>query len=183
MTFTTVSESRHLDEILKLQKRNLRFGRTEEDIRREGFVTCEHNLDLLSEMNSPYPHVIAIEKERVVAYALTLLSTMRNSIAVLEPIFEIIDKLSLESNTNSMDCYFVMGQVCIDKAFRGQKIFYGLYNHMKAVMSPHFKICITEISSYNKRSLKAHANQGFKTVHKYISSDGHPWEIVAWDWS
>ncbi|MFT4569098.1 MAG: hypothetical protein ACI9FN_004068 [Saprospiraceae bacterium] len=183
MIYTTADKEKHLYQILELQRLNLAIDRSEEDIQREGFVTCEHSIDLLSEMNKPHPHIIALEEEKVIGYALVMLQEMRDSLNVLRPMFDNIDKLYPKSNDTSEDSYFVMGQICIDSDHRGQGVFYSLYNHMKLGMSPYYDLCITEISSLNKRSLKAHANQGFKTVHKYTSSDGHPWEIVAWDWS
>ena len=183
MIYTIADEESHLHQILELQRLNLRNGRSEEEILREGFVTCEHSIGLLSAMNIPHPHIIALENQKVVAYALIMLSKMKDSLDILKPMFEKLNIIYPQSAANLTDSYFVMGQVCIDQAHRGQGIFYGLYNHMRHVMSPFYELCITEISSLNKRSLQAHANQGFKTIHKYTSPDGHPWEIVAWDWS
>lgn len=182
MIFTSVSEPIHLEEILALQKANLRIGRSEKDIQREGFVTCEHTLELLSDMNTPYPHIIALHYNRVVGYALVMLPQMRDRLEILKPMFEKIDQVYLKSKDTAPTPYFVMGQICIDKAFRGQGLFYGLYEHMKVKMSPYYRICITEVSSLNKRSLKAHKNQGFQEIHKYKAQDGHPWEIIAWNW-
>jgi len=183
MIFRTANSSNHLAEILQLQRSNLRNQRSEEEIAKEGFVTCEHSIDLLQKMNKPYPHVIAVENSKVVGYALVMLSEMRDALDVLKPMFKKIDDIYLQQPSPIIGSYFVMGQVCIDKSYRGQGLFYSLYNHMKEKMSSDFDICITEVSSHNKRSLRAHANQGFRTILTYHSEDGHPWEILAWDWS
>ena len=44
-----------------------------------------------------------------------------------------------------------------------------------------FELLVTEISTRNQRSLRAHARVGFEPVHRY-RDDVDEWEIVAWDW-
>lgn len=181
--YTVASDLSHLTDILDLQKVNVSQAITEQERKEQGFVTCRHDIDLLDRMNRPFPHIIALDDSRVVGYALVMLSAMREEIDVLKPMFEQIDQLSIESKPLMEVDYFIMGQVCVGKAYRGQGLFNGLYEHLRHQMSSSFNVVITEVSAYNTRSLRAHYNQGFKLLKKYTAPDGHPWELIYWDWT
>jgi L-amino acid N-acyltransferase YncA len=71
-----------------------------------------------------------------------------------------------------------MGQICIDKDFRKQGIFKGLYQFMvKMVTEYKFTSIITEIDTQNQRSLNAHEAVGFKKLADYPADD-KIWRIV-----
>jgi hypothetical protein len=76
-----------------------------------------------------------------------------------------------------------MGQICIDKPYRGEGIFQKLYNYQREVLSTYFDYCITEISQLNTRSIKAHLRQGFQIIDTHSDDHGSIWEMVLWDWS
>jgi RimJ/RimL family protein N-acetyltransferase len=77
---------------------------------------------------------------------------------------------------------YIMGQVCIDKNYRGQGIFNALYQKHKEIYSDQYELFITEISTSNHRSQKAHENIGFKTIHTYKDALDE-WNVVVWDWN
>jgi hypothetical protein len=181
--YKVASTEGHLRGILDLQILNLPKAISAAESREQGFVTCEHDLDLLSRMNEPFPHVIAVYDDQVVGYCLVLLSELREELEVLKPMFRQIDKQFIGDKSLMDINYFVMGQVCIDKKYRGQRIFYGMYDHLRENMSAKYEMVITEVSAHNIRSLKAHYNQGFKLLESYNAPDGHPWELIYWDWS
>ena len=92
-----------------------------------------------------------------------------------------------DDDDEDRDChsfkYFVMGQVCIHKNYRGKGIFDGLYRHMRRVMASNFHGVVTSISTRNQRSLRAHARVGFSTIHEYSTGEGDDWKLVLWDWT
>ncbi len=182
MTITTADHSSILDQILALQAKNLPKNITVAEKDKEGFVSCEHDIDLLTRMNTPYPHVVALDEAHLAGYALVMLSEFRDDLPILRPMFERIDKINWNGCRLSSAAYFVMGQICIDKPFRGQGLFEHMYRYLKKCMSPDFQYCITEISTANKRSLRAHAKIGFETIETCYTPDGNSWEIVLWDW-
>ena len=72
-----------------------------------------------------------------------------------------------------------MGQICIEKNYRGTGVFKNLYQTMKKYLKKtNVKVIITEIDIENKRSFKAHKKVGFKKLKKY-TSDEINWAIVA----
>jgi hypothetical protein len=172
-----------LSQILSLQQKNLALHLSSEQIREQGFVSVIHDFPLLNLMNEACPHIIAKHEDEVVGYALVMLPSFRDKIPLLIPMFDLVDTLSFQGNPLRETPYFVMGQVCIAEAYRGLGLFDGLYQEMKVRMSAHYKLCVTEISSRNTRSLKAHSRVGFQTLREYTSPEGEDWCLVVWDWS
>ncbi len=77
--------------------------------------------------------------------------------------------------------WYIMGQVCIKKNYRGKGIFKLLFQKHKELYSREYELMITEISTANHRSQKAHEKVSFKTVYTY-SDDLDKWNVVVWDW-
>jgi RimJ/RimL family protein N-acetyltransferase len=77
----------------------------------------------------------------------------------------------------------VVGQVCIDKEYRGKGLLDNCYTAYKEHFIHQYDFAVTEIASNNLRSLAAHTRIGFKEIHRYISPDQTEWCIVLWDWN
>lgn len=165
-----------LEGILDLQKKNSRLAISENEKITEGFVTVQHDMTILKKMNDSSAHIIAKFKDKVIGYALVMLKEYRDDIAVLRPMFSQIDKINYQTS------YFTMGQVCVDKEFRKQGVFRGLYNCMKSHLKDEFSMVITEVDRTNTRSLNAHKAIGFKHLRAYHSL-GQDWELIYWDWT
>lgn len=168
-----VQSRSELGQILSLQKKNRPNALTEEEIAKEGFVTAVHTLDLLDRMNRVYPHIIAVEKDKVIGYALCMHPNFANEIDILKPMFEEINAILSRDQK-----YMVMGQVCIDKAYRKMGIFQKLYEKMKEGIGTDFNCIITEVDALNTRSLNAHLSVGFKELKTYYSH-GRKWHLIA----
>ncbi|WP_430968368.1 GNAT family N-acetyltransferase [Spongiimicrobium sp. 2-473A-2-J] len=159
--------------ILKLQKANLPNAVSSDEKQREGFVTVNHTLELLGRMNSVCPHIIAKDRERVVAYTLCMHPMFASEIPVLKPMFNEIDSI-----LPKMENYLVMGQVCIDKAYRKLGIFRTLYETMQKSTRSGFDSIVTEVDAENVRSLQAHYAVGFRDLKTYTSG-GRQWHLIV----
>ena len=179
--FTTVSSKTELEQILTLQSKNITKNITPKEAQEQGFVTVQHDIDILSTMNHPHAHIIAKKNDEVVGYALVMLPEFGNDIPILRPMFEKIDTLHFKNKPLKGTNYFVMGQICVDKMCRRQGIFSGLYQQMKEQMSLIFDCIITEVATRNVRSMNAHQYVGFEVVDVYTAAE-EEWAIVAWDW-
>lgn len=169
------STNDELNQILALQARNLPQNLTSTEKETQGFVTVHHTLEMLQKMHNVHPHIIAKHQKRVIGYVLSMSKTFRDEIPVLVPMFNQIDK-ALKKEKN----YILMGQVCIDKMYRGKGLFRSLYNKMSSVFSKTYDAIITEIDATNTRSLNAHKAIGFKELISYQSND-QDWIIVFMD--
>lgn len=178
ITYGTSNHENELKGILELQKKNLSQNISIEELRSQGFVTVEHDLDLLSRMNTPFQHVIAKDGETVIGYALVMLRKWKKEIPVLVDMFDQIDSVEYQQKILGQARYFIMGQICIDKAYRGQGIFAGLYQEIQKRMKDDFDYIITEIASRNHRSLRAHQKVGFKTIKTYQIGNEEEWVLV-----
>ncbi len=177
--YTVAKTFSDFEGILKLQAVNLPSNISNDEAQKEGFVTLVHDIELLELTNSPYPHIIAKDKDKIVGYALVTTIDKVPHIPLLQSTLVDLngvaykDAIILESN------FFIMGQVCIDKSYRGQGIFQELYQNMKIQMSSDFEFIITEISINNPRSIKAHKKVGFEIL-KVHEDNGGDWAIVGW---
>ena len=177
-----VRHSDELQQILKLQEENLLNNIDNAEMQSQGFVTLHHSLAILKQMHSLAPSVIIKDNEKVIAYALTMLRECRQLIPDLEPMFALLDKLSWKNKPLNDYRFYVMGQICIAKDYRGQGLFEKLYQHHKKIYEPQFDLFITEISTRNHRSIRAHERAGFKTIHIH-QDELDEWTVVGWDWS
>ena len=168
--------------ILELQCANLKANLSPERAAQAGFVTVEHDLGLLQRMNDLLPQVVAIADNQVVGYALAMAPELRNSIQVLKPMFSTLDDIEYRSQPLSEYDYYVMGQVCIAQAQRGQGLFARLYQKHKEQFAGRFDFVLTEVSTSNGRSMRAHEKTGFRTIHSYIDPTDQ-WNILLWDWT
>ncbi|MBK9257563.1 MAG: GNAT family N-acetyltransferase [Saprospiraceae bacterium] len=178
--YKVANSNTELQEILVLQKENLRKTKSAEEEAKEGFVTVCHDLELLQEMNEKAGHVIGLHQGRVVAYALTMTKDFKNKIPVLVPMFEMIDNLVFQNQRIGDYTYLVMGQVCIEKNFRGKGIFNELYQTYFKHYKGNYDFIITEIAARNTRSLKAHLNIGFQIIHEYHETGMEDWVVVGY---
>jgi GNAT superfamily N-acetyltransferase len=180
LTFGPAETDAHLQQILELQAANLPQHITPAEALEQGFVTVCHELGLLREMNEPHRHSLAWSGSELAGYALVMEPRFRARIPVLIPMFELLDDLPWHGRPLRHWRYFVMGQVCVAKAYRGQGAFAGLYHDLQARLRSSFDVVVTEISMRNPRSVRAHEKIGFEPLHRYIDPDGEDWLVVGW---
>ena len=166
--------------ILALQKEN-HLETVSKESNTDGFVTVKHTLDILKRMQEGAKQVIAVDQGKVVGYAIVMLKEFRDLVPVLMPMFDKFENVQYKGKKLSDHRYYVMGQVCVAKDYRGKGIFTGLYEKHRESYSDRFDICLTEVSTSNPRSIKAHAKVGFQTLHTF-SDETDDWLIIGWDW-
>ncbi|TMU55362.1 GNAT family N-acetyltransferase [Flagellimonas algicola] len=172
--YTQATSDGHLEQILELQQRNLPKNISAEELKNEGFLTVEHSFSILKEMNEECGHIIALDHEKVVAYALCMHPKFSESITVLKPMFHEIN-LAISGRQN----YMVMGQICVDKNYRGKGVFRKLYETMQAKLPEGMDTIITEVDAKNQRSLNAHLAIGFTELKRYQGDDGKDWVLIV----
>ncbi|WP_298779241.1 GNAT family N-acetyltransferase [uncultured Polaribacter sp.] len=174
ITYKKSSTKSELEQILKLQKINLYQNLSEKERVEQGFVTVEHSFEILKKMNDKCEHTIAICDNKVIGFALSMTLDFANDIPVLKPMFNEMSSIISDEN------YIVMGQICIDKNYRGKGVFKGLYQFMKTDVCANgqFKLIVTEIDVKNSRSLNAHQSVGFIKLKDY-NFENKMWRIVS----
>ncbi len=172
--YSRCSNQRELEQILCLQKKNLRSSITQQELESEGFLTVSHTVEILSRMNDVCAHVIAKSNDNLIGYALCMHPSFAEDIPILKPMFNKIDSI-LENDIS----YMAMGQICIAKSFRKMGVFGGLYAYMRDELKGTYQMIITEVDAENQRSLKAHYTTGFCDMLVY--KDGkRSWHLIKW---
>jgi len=176
ITYQLTSTNTELREIIVLQQKNLPNNISNNEKDEQGFVSAQHNLELLTKMHDAHPHVIAKHNNKVVGYALCMLQAFRNEIPLLTPMFNQTDNAIKELN-NSIN-YIVMGQICVDKLYRKQGVFRALYKYMQENISKEYNAIITEVDVKNIRSVNAHKAIGFEILKEHQSNNQN-WQLIV----
>jgi len=182
ISYNTANSLNDLQGILELQKINLAANLSHEEIESEGFVTVTHTLDQLVKLNNNEKHIIVKDNDKIIGYLLVMTQKTKSDIPILIPMFKIFDEIYFNGKKIAAHNYIVIGQACIDKAYRGQGIFGKCYDSYKNYYSGKYDFAITEIAKKNIRSLNAHKRVGFKEISTYTSPDNVEWTIVLWNW-
>ena len=178
---TTVNTEKELEEIQKLNQQNLKRNLSEEEIVQEGFVSWFYSLELLKNMHQLAPSIIVKDQDEVIAYALVTLKEASAFHNDLRTMIENLQSVIYKDKPLLRHHFYLMGQVCVHRNYRGKGVFSLLYHEHKKVYSPGYDLLVTEISTANKRSLKAHEKVGFRNIHTYQDKLDE-WSVVVWDW-
>ncbi|MBO9639722.1 MAG: GNAT family N-acetyltransferase [Siphonobacter aquaeclarae] len=183
MEFTLARTREDVEQIHALMYANVLSGITPEEANDQGFVTFQYDLGTLWELNRQAPHVIARDGDRLAGYALTALPEAVAHLPMFVPFLNTLATLSYKGNPLKESRFYLMGQVCVAKDYRGRGVFDGLYQHHRETYRDRFDYLITDISIRNTRSQAAHQRVGFQTIHTFedTSETKDVWRIVLWE--
>jgi GNAT superfamily N-acetyltransferase len=181
--FSTVRSPLETDQIIALQAENHLSVLSTEQTQQQGFLTVRHDPDVLRRMNTAKPSIIAKDGAALAGFALVMPREFAPEVPILLPMFDMLGTLSWQGRPlRDSPRWFVMGQVCVAEAYRGQGVFDGLYAAMRAQYRDQYDFVVTEIAERNQRSMRAHERVGFKPLHVYPdASTGETWHVVVWD--
>jgi ribosomal protein S18 acetylase RimI-like enzyme len=145
-------------------------------------VTVAHTREVLEAMHTIAPSVIAREDGALAGYALAMPVETRALVPILGPMFVELDKIVWRGRPLAETPYYVMGQICVARDFRGRGVVDAMYREHRARYRDRFAAIVTEIATRNTRSLRVHERVGFETIHRYKDFEDE-WAVVAWDWS
>jgi|SRR5215813_2533334 len=172
-----VEREEDLEQILDLQRANLARHLSAEEVAAEGFVTVEHTLDLLKRMHAIAPSIVARAGTALAGYALVMPVECRALIPILEAMFQRLESLGMLEQR-----FYVMGQICVDKRWRGKGVFDLLYQAHRRHLRATFDYSVTEVATRNTRSMRAHERVGFTVIDRYRDATDE-WALLRWDWS
>ena len=180
ITFGTALRDYELSQILDLQRANHSSLLSPSEAAKEGFVTVMHSFELLKQMNMAAPQIIAKDGQIVIGYALIMLRSFADMIPVLQPMFDKLASIRYGKRFIIDHKFYIMGQICINQAYRGKGVFDALYQKHKEINGDLFELCVTSVSTRNARSMRAHERIGFQIVHTFSDAIDE-WRILAWE--
>ena len=182
LTLVQSKSTEDLQGIIDLQKANLSTLISEDEKANQGFVFVQHSLEDLKKLNDIEAHIVALDGNIIAAYILAMTKDSRADIPQLVPMFRQFDEIMFNGRKVSEYNYIAVGQVCIGKSYRGEGLFDKCYAKYREAFENKYDFAITEISTSNHRSMRAHFRVGFEVIHTF--HDGvDEWNIVIWDWS
>jgi L-amino acid N-acyltransferase YncA len=182
LTTKIVTTDQELHQIAALSSANLSTRLTAEEKAKEGFVSWVYTPEILRTIHAIVPSVIVKDVDALAGYALSLTracSPVYPNMAVSEA---WLSSVSYKGRLLGKQRYYLMGQICVAEPYRGRGLVGLLYDFHRQHFSPQFDCLVTEISTANPRSLKAHQKVGFKTIITHTDADGE-WDTVLWDWT
>lgn len=179
---TIITAEEELLQIHELNQRNFKSNVDLATQMEEGFVTWLYSLELLRQMHRLAPGIIVKDGDAVAGYALTTLKEAKVFHPDLKTMFQNLEPVKYKGKELSSYHFYCMGQICVAKEYRGNGIVNMLYQKHKEIYSLQYEFLLTEISTRNIRSLKAHKKIGFQTIYTYKDSNDE-WDVVIWDWS
>ena len=176
-----VTQQKELKQILELQQLYLRGKKGPGEEAEQGFLTVAHSLTQLHQLHEREPSVIVKDRDTLAGYALVMTRDCKDIIPVLVPMFRHLERLCFGGQPLNNYPYYVMGQVCVAKEYRGRGVFDMLYHKHRELFRDSYRFVITEISTRNLRSVRAHERVGFRTVDIY-RDETDEWDVALWDW-
>ena len=131
----------------------------------EGFLIANFTKDALKKFHEICPILLAMERNEVLGYVI-----VGNEKSVgIDPIIDAMikeGKNQVEGTDLPMsNKHIFVIQACVKKAHRKKGVFRQLYASLIAKYKNTHGLILTEVVSHNKRSLKAHQQLGFETLH------------------
>ena len=181
ITITFVSNDEELQGIEKLNHLNNKNNLSPAEIEKEGFVSWYYSFDLLKKIHFYSPSIIAKKEDKVIGYALTCTKESAAVHPELAILLKELEQINYKNKKLTEHNFYLMGQICVDKNYRGLGIVQALYNYHKKNYAHKYDFIFTTISTKNQRSIKAHLKQGF-TIIQTIQDHFGEWVAVIWDW-
>jgi ribosomal protein S18 acetylase RimI-like enzyme len=167
--------------IIELSKANLVSTLPVEIKAREGFVTWVYTKEVLQAIHAVIPSVIVKDEGTVVGYALSLSPACIDIYPPMAGTHKKVSTVSYKGIPLGRQRVYYCGQICVAEGYRGQGLVNMLYQFHREQFSSQFDRLVTEISTANPRSLKAHQKIGFQIIETH-TDDVDEWDIVLWDW-
>lgn len=184
ITYSPAEKESDFEAILTLQRQNLRQFLTEEERQTQGFLTAVYSLDFLKEMHEASAHLVARDGDKVVGYVLGLTPGFLPRDPVFASYLKAVQTLSWQGKPMLSHHPLIVGQLCVDKNYRGQGLVDGLYQACRNHHQGKFDFLLSDVSALNPRSFRAHQRVGFVPLAEFPDEfTGETWHILLWDWA
>ena len=176
-----VTTEQELAEIAALSRANLVSNLSTEIKNKEGFVTWVYTPEALKAIHDIIPSVIVKDGDTLAGYALSISPACVDAYPPMLGTHTLVSAIPYKGRPLGEQRVYYCGQICVAEAYRGQGVVNLLYQFHRQQFSPQFDRLVTEISTANPRSLKAHQKVGFGII-KTHKDEMDEWDVVLWDW-
>jgi GNAT superfamily N-acetyltransferase len=152
--------------IRQINEANLFQNLSLEEAREFGFLTTHITYEFQRQLNKREPFITAKLDGGLIGYLVPLPNYFRDMPEFMDVYSE--DETYIFEGRPVVDYQFIrLGQVVVDKEFRGRGVLRALYEEMKRRYLEKYELVLVWISKYNSSSLLAHQKQGFLHLDEY----------------
>ena len=168
-----------LSAIRRLQEKNL-FSKVSDTIKaKEGFVSLETDIPLLSKINRQIGIIVAEFNGKIVGYELPLPIPLAKKMPFLVPLVKRYMRLKFNRKPLLKYKTILEVQICIDKSHKGKGVAEKMHKAFLELLNGKYQLLVTEVSDLNQRSLKAHTQKLGLSVLETYSADEKKWYILV----
>jgi predicted GNAT superfamily acetyltransferase len=150
----------------QLNEANLFQNLSLEEAREFGFLSDPMPYEYQRQLNKREPFITAKLDGRLIGYLVPLPDYYRDMPELMDGWDQ--DEVFIYEGRRVGDYQFIrLGQVVVDKEFRGRGVLRALYEEMKRRYLATYELVLVWISKYNSRSLLAHQKLGFLHLGEY----------------
>ncbi|PWY55408.1 N-acetyltransferase [Legionella qingyii] len=168
------------EQIVVLQNENL-ISRLSSSEKADGYLSEAFSVEQLKSMDEDICVFVCKDKERVCGYICVNSVEYNKNIPLVASMLDCFPDITYQGKPLSTYNIAISGPVCIDKAYRGQGLFFNLYNKLSEFLlneRPELELYVVLISSQNLRSVNAHKKLGMEDVGAF-SFDKNDFLIMA----
>ena len=168
-----------LSQIKKIQDSTHFSTVSEEEKKKEGFISVQTTINQLREINKTCGIIVIEHNSKVIGYELALTTGYARKIPLLVPFVERIMGLTYKKKPLSKYKFIIEGQINIAKERKGKGLVEKLHKAFIEMLNPKYELIVTEISDQNPRSLHVHIKKlGFEEIDSY-NAENRNWYVIA----
>ena len=141
--------------------------------KKDGFLSAYFNEQELAEINNNIGTIACVDDGRVAGFMCVTDVDFNRRFTLPSSMIARFSQLTFEGRPVNDYVACVCGPVCIDRDFRGQKIFESFYDALPDFVPSKFNLATTLVSTANLRSLAAHRKVGLQDLDEFDWDDKH----------
>lgn len=172
--------SSDFEQIVILQNRNLASVLTLSE-KADGYLSGAFSVAQLKSMDDDICVFICKDKDKVCGYICVGSVEYNKNVPLVASMLNCFTHIIYRGKLLSTYNIAISGPVCIDKDYRGQGIFFNLYNKLSEFLvneHPELDLYAVLVSNQNQRSINAHKKLGMENVGKF-SFDNNDFLILV----
>ena len=177
----SLATNNHIDGILELQRKNL-VTNLKDDEKSDGFVTTPFTIEQIKDLINLDGVFIALDvdaENKVISYVMCASWQYWVAWPMFEYMASFLDTLEYKNQKLTMNNSYQYGPICVDKEYRGNKIFENIFEFARENMSKRYPILVTFINKINKRSYEAHVRKlGLEIITEFEFNNNSFYELV-----
>jgi hypothetical protein len=160
------------DAIVQLELANMGTALDAEQ-KKDGFLSAYFNEDELAEIDANIGTIVCIDDRRLAGFMCVSDVDFNRRFTLPATMLTRFSQLTFDGRPVNDYVACICGPVCIDRDFRGQKIFESFYAALRDFVPANFNLATTLVSTANPRSLAAHRKVGLQDLDEFDWNDKH----------